>query len=170
MNGKPSNFELLEPASPDALVPDPTVALWMILAVVLLGFLIAGYFLFRNGKKYAVVAPGRFRDPFHQEAATALEKINALQSRDAAVQASLILRKYLSLAAHDPALYETHEEFVSRHDALSVLTDEAREASEAGFARLASLKYASELPDVSPHDVVNESRSLLETLHHGFRA
>jgi len=41
------------------------------------------------------------------------------------VLASLILREYLSSAAGDPALFETHEEFISRHDALQSLTPDA---------------------------------------------
>jgi hypothetical protein len=67
-------------------------------------------------------------------------------------------------------LFETHEEFVSRHDALLALTPEARAATETGFTRLAALKYAPEIPDAVPAEVVAESRALLETLHHGFAA
>jgi hypothetical protein len=98
-----------------------------------------------------------------------LASINAPQSREAAVQCSLILRHYLSVAANDPALFETHEEFISRHDSLKALTELARAACEAGFARLASLKYSAGFPDINPPEVVTESQALLETLHHGFR-
>jgi hypothetical protein len=90
--------------------------------------------------------------------------------RNAAVLASLILRKYLSIAAGDPALYETHEEFVARHDALSALAAEARAATAEGFGRLAALKYAPEIPAAAEEEVIAQARTLLETLHHGFAA
>ena len=169
MNEKSGNFELLEPARPEALVPDSLLEPWMIPAAVALLLAITAYLIFRKRKSPAG-DPLAARKAAYQDAAAALEKINSLQARDAAVQSSLILRKYLSLAANDPALFETHEEFISRHDALQALTHDARNAAETGFARLASLKYAAEIPDLSPLDVVTESRALLETLHHGFAA
>ena len=52
------------------------------------------------------------------EACAAMAAISTADVRDAAVLSSLILRKYLATAAGDPALFETHEEFVARHDAL----------------------------------------------------
>ncbi len=169
MNEKTANFELLEPAHPEALVPDPLLEPWMIAAAAVLLLAITACWIFRK-RRSAAGDPLAARRAAYQDAVAAVENINALQARDAAVQASLILRKYLSLAANDPALFETHEEFISRHDALKALTDDARNAAEAGFTRLASLKYAAEIPDVGPLDVVTESRALLETLHHGFTA
>jgi hypothetical protein len=169
MKEQPANFELLEPASPEALVPDSWVEPWMVLTAVGLLLILGAWLIFRN-KKPAAANPRAIRNAAYQVALAGLEKINALQARDAAVHCSLILRRYLSVAANDPALFETHEEFISRHDALNALTEAARKASEGGFTRLASLKYAAEIPDVSPLDVVTESRALLETLHHGFHA
>ena len=169
MNEKTANFELLEPARPEDLIPDSRVEPWMIISAIALLLVVAVILIFRK-RKPVPVDPLAARNAAYQDAETALAKMTAQQSRDAAVQTSLILRKYLSLAADDPALFETHEEFISRRDALNTLTDDARKASETGFTRLASLKYAAEIPDVSPQDVVTESRALLETLHHGFRA
>jgi hypothetical protein len=166
----PANLELLEPPAPDALVPNPLFGLWILLAVILLVIATSAWLIVRSRNKNAVPDPRQIRNQFHQEALAALEKITAPHARDAAVQSSLVLRKYLSLAANDPALFETHEEFIARHDALSVLTQEARAASDSGFARLASLKYSAGIPDVGPVEVVDESRALLETLHHGFMA
>ena len=65
-------------------------------------------------------------------------------------------------------MFETHEEFISRHDSLQALTAEARAAAEAAFTRLASLKYAEEIPDDDPAEVIADARKLLETLHQGF--
>jgi len=169
MKEKTSSFQLLEPTRPEALVPDSVVEPWMILtAAAVLLVLVVVFLIFR--KRKAAADPLAARNAAYQEAGGALGKMNALQARDAAVQSSLILRKYLSVAADDPALFETHEEFVSRHDALKALNEDARRKSESGFARLASLKYAAEIPDLNPSEVVHESRELLETLHHGFAA
>ncbi len=171
MKEKTSSFELLEPTRPEALVPQPWLEPWMfVVAALLIAAIFTIWWYYRSEKKFAITDPRLARDKFHQDAAAALEKMNPQHARDAAVQASLILRKYLALAAKDPALFETNEEFISRHDALQALTEAARDASGIGFTRLASLKYAAEIPDLSPSEVVNESRALLETLHHGFAA
>ena len=169
MNETKRSFELLEPTSPEALVPDSRLEPWMFIAAIVL-VLVLGVVIAFWKKKPVVIDPLAIRKAAYQDAATGLESISAPNARDAAVQSSLILRRYLSVAANDPALFETHEEFISRHDALSLLTDDARAASEAGFSRLASLKYAAEIPEANPADVVARSRVLLDTLHHGFRA
>ncbi len=169
MKEKSSSFQLLEPTRPEALVPQPWLEPWMwVIAALVISAIFAVWWYYRSEKKFAITNPLLARNKFHQDAVAALEKMNPLHARDAAVQASLILRKYLALAAKDPALFETNEEFISRHDALQALTETAREASGIGFTRLASLKYAAEVPDLNPAEVVNESRTLLETLHHGF--
>ncbi|MEO8615680.1 MAG: hypothetical protein ABI600_11110 [Luteolibacter sp.] len=159
----------MEPAHPEALVPDSQWEPWMLPAAVALLLVITLWIILWKRKKPAS-DPLAIRNAAYQEAADALDKITAAQGRDAAVLASLILRKYLSTAADDPALFETHEEFISRHDGLKALTMDARQAAEAGFTRLASLKYAAEVPDAVPLEVVGECRLLLETLHHGFAA
>jgi hypothetical protein len=169
MNGAPRNFELLEPPSPEALVPDSQVEPWMIVtaAVLVLGLL--AILIFRKKKSPAAVLQ-EAREAAHAEAVSALNAINPTGTRDVAVQCSLILRKYLSAAAGDPALFETHEEYISRHEALKNFTEDARTAAGNGFTRLAALKYAADVTDVAADVVITESRALLETLHHGFRA
>jgi hypothetical protein len=163
-------FELKEPASPELLLPhDYSTAGWVSAAILALGLLGAGLLWWRRCHPSAP-AQAAARNLAYSEASGGLARIAATQARDAAVQASLILRKYLSLAVNDPALFETHEEFIARHDALSALTDSARNACESGFASLAALKYAPQIPDLAPAAVVSEARALLETLHHAFHA
>jgi len=164
-----TNFELYEPASPEALIPDSWVEPWMLVALGVLILITALYFLLRK-KKSAPSDPLAARKAAYKEALASLEQIQADTSREAAVQSSLVLRKYLSLAAQDPALFETHEEFISRRNSLGVLTDDARLATESSFARLAALKYAREVDDTAPLEIVKDSRNLLETLNQGFRA
>lgn len=163
-----TGFELKEPASPEALVPSIGLWPWWLGAALVLAAVVLALVLARRKRK--PYDPAAARGEAFAEAAAALGQITADHARAAAVQSSLILRRYLSAAAGDPALFETHEEFVSRHDALQALTPEARQAADRGFARLAALKYAPGTPDAPPGEVVAESRALLETLHHGFAA
>jgi len=169
MKDASANFELLEPALPEALVPHSWIELWMILTVLAL-LLIAAAWLILRKKMTGPLNPLLLRNAAYQSANAAFSELNPQDARDAAVQCSLVLRRYLSAAASDPALFETHEEFISRHDALKALTEATRKSSECGFARLASLKYAADIPEVSSLEVMTESKALLETLHHGFLA
>lgn len=170
MDGDPPKLELMEPASPEALVP--TYELWpgltaAAIAVILLLLLLLLWLLLKK-RKPASTNLLALRKAAFNEARSDLENITPTSSRETAVLTSLILRKYLSTAANDPALFETHEEFISRHDSLQALTPETRSAVESGFTRLASLKYAPEIPAADPADVIADARKLLETLHQGF--
>lgn len=169
MNEKSGSFELLEPSPPEVLIPDSWIEPWMIAVSVILVLVVLAILLLKK-KKPAPLDPLAMRNAAYAKAAAALAEIDAIQPRDTAVRSSLILRKYLSSAADDPALFETHEETISRHEALKDFSEEARAAASQGFTRLASLKYAAEIPDAAASEVLAESRLLLETLHHGFRA
>lgn len=163
------NFELLDPPSPDALVPDSPVEPWMVVAAALVVIALLVWLALRK-KKSPIAAQREARHAAHAEAVSALDSIRPDGPRDAAIQCSLILRKYLSIAAADPALFETHEETLSRHQAFAKLNEDTRRAAADGFSRLAALKYAPDIPDTLSNAVVNESRALLETLHLGFQA
>ena len=169
MSDKTSRLELMEPASPDLLIPDYGLWPWFAVAAAILAIIILAAWLFLRKKKSAI-DPLTLRNAAFAEAIAALAGTTTDSAREAAVQSSLILRRYLSAAANDPALFETHEEFISRHDALQALTPETRATTGHVFARLAALKYAPEIPDASSTEVIAESRALLETLHHGFAA
>jgi len=160
-------FELQEPAAPEQLLPqDVTTPLW--LALGLLAAVALVYLLVRWLRRPHAGTSESVRELAFREALHALDQLAAPTARGAAVQTSLILRTYLSLAAHDPALFETHEEFIARSDSLKVLTEPAQAACRDGFARLAALKYAPELPESDPATVTAGARGLLETLHRGF--
>jgi hypothetical protein len=167
MEEKKQIFELLEPPSPEALVPDSWIEPWIIILLVLFILAVVALFIFRKKKKTAI-DPDAIRRAAHLEASQAFAKIGQVTTREAAVQVSHILRKYLSVVANDPALFETHEETLSRHEALKNFTEPAREAAKNSFTHLASLKYAAEIPDTSAVEIINSSAHLLGTLHHGF--
>ncbi|MEI6674921.1 MAG: hypothetical protein WCO57_07065 [Verrucomicrobiota bacterium] len=167
MGEEHTTFELKEPASPEFMLPrDYSTAGWIGAALAVL-VLLGAWHLWRT-RRQRPSHPQALRNLAFKEAVKALDQINTPHARKAAVQASLILRKYLSRAANDPALFETHEEFISRHDALHTLTEAGRAGCAAGFAQLAALKYAPQDPDLAPPAVVSAARVLLDNLHRGF--
>ncbi len=170
MNGNPQKLELLEAPSPESLLPDSGFSQWWIIAgVALLVLIMVVVIMIARKRKSSAPSTQTLRHAARAEAVEALSKIIVTDARDAAIQCSLILRRYLSIAAGDPALFETHEEFISRHDALLQLTAETRLVAATGFTRLATMKYAPEIPaEPAAGKIISDSRSLLETLHHGF--
>lgn len=167
MNGEDTRLALQESAAPLELIPDHGLWPWWLAAGIIV-LLAAAVLIYLKLRKPAAVDIVAIRESAFRDARDALRECRAADAREAAVQSSLILRKYLSIAAADPALYETHEEFISRQDALQALGTDARAAAEAGFTSLATLKYAPAPPGKPAAEVITESRSLLETLHHGF--
>ena len=169
MDGPTHALQVMEPASPEALLPDASWWPWLAAAaaIAVLGWL--AILVIRKNQR-PVATPRAMRNAAFGEAVRALAAATTRDARDAAVQASLIVRQYLAAAAGDPALYQTHEEFIARHDALQGVTAATRAAAQAGFSRLAALKYAPDVPAVAAAEVLAESRALLETLHHGFTA
>ncbi len=172
MNETSERMELMEPASPEALLPSIGLWPWFVGAAAL--------FLLAAAITVLIVLLVRSRRPdtdrhaaraaAYREALGGLAPDGPADARDAAIRSSLVLRRYLSVAASDPALFETHEEFVSRHNSLSALKPEIREAAGAGFNNLAAMKYGPSSPDADPREIMRESKQLLETLHRGFAA
>jgi hypothetical protein len=168
MPDSPTSLDFAEPPSPEALLPSYGLLPWWVAAEVAVIAIIV--LMLMKRRKMVALDPSAARRAALQDALTALKETRADNAREAAVQASLILRRYLATAAGDPALFETHEEFISRHDALQALTPDARNATGTTFSKLATLKYAPELPQSDPSTVLSESTILLETIHGGFTA
>ena len=82
-----------------------------------------------------------------------------------ATSASLILRDYLAEAFQEPALYETHEEFTLRPDALQTLPSGAQERLRPLLVELTALKYgpAGDLPETrSAPELVDSCLEVLQ--------
>jgi hypothetical protein len=170
MDEKTANFELLEPSQPDSLIPDSPIEPWMTVVAALVVLAMLVYLKFRKTPATAL-DPTALRNAAYAEAIAKLGSISGvIPARETAVLCSMTLRKYLSTAAGDPALFETHEETISRHDLLTALSTEARSAAVEGFSRLASLKYSKNPPAAEPLAIVADASTLLKTLHHGFSA
>jgi hypothetical protein len=162
-----TSLELRPPTAPDALLPKQTLPPWAI-AMIVVGVLLLGFVLVRLFTRKRIITPATLRQRAYLEALRTMESVQASNGREAATVSSLVLRRYLSTVTGDPTLFETHEEFVSRHDALTSLPEPARVAAVEGFDRLASLKYARGTGSEAPAPVIESSRALLETLHHAF--
>jgi hypothetical protein len=169
MNETSAHFELMEPTSPEALIRDAWVEPWMLVVGLVLAALVAAAII-RHRRKAKPIPQEAIRDAARNCALSALSQLIPVHARDAAVQTSLILRSYLSSVAADPALFETHEETLARHEALQGFSQEAKAAAKLGFSRLAALKYSPELPSADTATVIDEARALLETLHQGFKS
>ncbi len=141
MDEETQTLEIREPVAPESLVPSVGATPWVVGGILLLA-LAAAFVIWRTRKKRLAADPAAIRRAAYLEAGNALDKVEAATAREAAVRCSLIIRRYLATAAEDPALFETHEEFIARHDALADYTPVARQACAEGFARLAALKYA----------------------------
>ncbi len=65
---------------------------------------------------------------------------------------------------NEPALYETHEEFVGRHQGLKDLPEDVRLETGTFFGKLAAMKYAPE--DMPMEGVIrDEGIAILERIH-----
>ncbi|BCU79767.1 LPXTG cell wall anchor domain-containing protein [Luteolibacter sp. LG18] len=170
MDAKPS-FELRPPPSPEKLLPSGGTGIppWQIaLAGTALLLLVAIFVLvFRKKKPLDEIS---IRKRAYRDALRSLDEARPTGSREAATLSSFILRRYLAVVARDPSLYETHEEFVGRHDVLASLSPETREQTVAGFGHLASLKYGKETRAGEGAPVIESSRTLLETLNRALAA
>ncbi|MBM3863209.1 MAG: DUF4381 domain-containing protein [Verrucomicrobia bacterium] len=158
----PNPLQLLEPRSPEALLPQASAWPWLVACAVLIAILAACWVLLR--RRESSDPSERLRSAY-ERARLDLESADPRHPRDAAIHGSLVLRRYLVAATGDPSLYETHEEFIARHDALQMLDAQTRDAAVCGFARFAAFKYAPEPPDADPTGILAEARTLLETLH-----
>ena len=155
-------FQLMESSSVEALIPKAeTPWLWIAIGAVLLVALIV--WLIRRRLKRAT-DPASIREAAFKDAIAALDAISHSDAHAAALDSSMTLRKYLSITAEDPALFETHEEFVSRHDALKKIPQSTRDEVAAIFSRLASIKYAPDAANANAEKIVGDSRQLLHAL------
>lgn len=156
-------FQLMESGSIETLIPkSETPWLWIAIGAVLIAALV--FWLVRQRLKRAN-DPANIRAAALKEAIAALDAIPNSNPQKAALESSTILRKYLSIAAEDPALYETHEEFVSRHDALNKIPQATRDEAASIFNRLAKMKYAPDTANANTEEIIGESRRILNAFH-----
>jgi hypothetical protein len=102
----------------------------------------------------------------YEEAMLSLEGAKSLAdpvSRSTAL--SLALRRYLAVVFADPALYETHEELLSRHEAFGALPDTLRHSLGEHFSTLCRYKYAPCEEVVNLSLLIPQATTLLQQIH-----
>jgi len=159
-------FVLRDPIPAEPLLPDPGLPLWAwgligLLAVGLIAGLIA---LILRRKPKGMVNPESVRLEAFRRAMAELQGGEGETIQVAATKVSIALRRYLAVVSGDPALFETHEEFVARHESLASYPEDIRRSTAEGFSHLARLKYGPEASG-DPVALYSAARQLLERLH-----
>lgn len=143
---------------PEPLLPGIEVPLWF-WVVLITGVCAAAAFLFFFLRRREQSAPSD--NSVFEEARESLGKLPASHAgrpvSEIAVEASLIMRHYLALALQEPALYETHEEFIMRSDALANLPTGARNRLAPLLNQLAEAKYGPSFTDEQANSTIVNS-------------
>lgn len=154
----------LVPAEP--LLPDPGLPAWAWIAIALASLALLGLLVFflRRRRKVSLVDPRAVREEAYRRAVAELGQPSGETLQEAATKISIALRRYLAVVSGDPALFETHEEFVARHESLASYPEELRKLTAEGFSNLARLKYGREATG-DPVALFSSARQLLDQLH-----
>ncbi len=163
MEEKENAFELVESRDAMDLVPTWEVQPWWFLVAGTVLLLIGLLIVLGKRRKLSHDPHQRKREAY-RAAKAELESIAESGSRETATAVSLALRNYLALSMDEPALFETHEEFIGRHEGLEGLPEDVRAETEAFFGKLAAMKYAPE-DKPAEGDIRGQGLALLERIH-----
>lgn len=159
------NLELVESREAIELVPTWEPQFWWIFAAMMVVFTV-GFFVVLFLRKKPVFNASKEKSEAYLEAKVAFSECDELGPRESAIRVSMILRRYLARSMNEPALYETHEEFIARHDSLKDLPNDLKCGVAALFSKLAALKYApDDIVNVEAQSTYAEGGSLLERIH-----
>ena len=157
-------FGLHDIPSPEPFLPSLSLPwwTWLLPGALLVG---AACALIQFLRRHSAAPPSS--DNCFRDSCEALEKfrpiLGELSIAEVATKTSLILRHYLALALEEPALYETHEEFLLRSDALQNLPRGARERLTPLLSELASAKYGpSRIDPFASKRIIDDSLRTLQ--------
>lgn len=165
MEEKAKSLELAESRDAIDLVPTWDPQLWWVFAAVAVIAAIVLLVVLLLRRKPVVDASKEKREAY-LEAKAALSGDAVTEPRESAIRVSMILRRYLARSMNEPALFETHEEFIARHDGLKDLPDALK--SEVGnfFSILAAAKYApDDIVSVDANSSHTAGAAILERIH-----
>jgi hypothetical protein len=165
MEVKAESLELAESRDAIELVPAWEPQLWwfLVAAAIIMALVLLLLLLLRKKPK---VDPLKAKREAYREAKVAFGEKESGDVRENAIQVSMILRRYLAKSMKEPALFETHEEFVARHDGLKDLPEEVRSDVGLFFSKLAAIKYApDDIVGLEMRGVHGEGSELLERIH-----
>lgn len=162
------NEELHDIPDPSPLLPGMYVPwyFWVILGFVALALLALILFLVfarRKPSSNAVIASA-YEDSRKQLEAL-LSAVADHPLAHIATEASFAVRRYLAACLSEPALYETHEEFTLREDALNRLPAGSRDHLNPLLEQLATLKYSPSQSDpATAETILKKSLNTLQGL------
>lgn len=170
MNEGDNPLDLRGLVPPEPLLPAPGWPswAWFALAAAVLLVALAVVIVFRLARREKAMSGPSLLQAAYREAVAALKQVPENRIQESATWISSALRTYLARACSEPALYETHEEFVCRTEALATFPEELREETSRTFSLLARLKYG---PDAQgdPRPLAENAREILEKLHQHVR-
>lgn len=144
-----------EATPPSAIMDSGLIWIYLLVSVLLLAVILAAFIriILQTATRHhmeVIMAP-------FERASLQLKKLHdkAPGTRTAAIESSLIFRELLKEETGDPSLFETHEEFAVRPDALNSLPVSMREETRHYLHKLARLKYV-------PGDSKEEALPLVE--------
>lgn len=166
MEDSTQDLRLIEPPSADGLMPHPiTWGAWCVIGGVILLLVVIAILIWRNARQSPAATKEDLEQKARADAMAALADCAMINPNQTATECSLIVRRYLSELTGDPALYETHEQWVMRHDALEDFNDSFKEQIGELFSKLAALKYAPEHKGDSPAAIIENSRYVVDAAH-----
>lgn len=165
MEENENNFELVENRDAIELVPTWQFQWWWVaVAAAVLVLITVAILRMKRGKES--IDPGLAEREAYKKAAAAFGEMDCGSDRDTAIRVSVVLRAYLAESLSEPALYETHEEFIGRHDALGQLPDHVKAETAQFFEKLAAVKYGpSESGGGISDGFKTRGKELLERMH-----
>lgn len=167
MEGEPTQYQLIDPESPEPMLPEFDWVSWLPWLGILLLLVALVALIIRKLTRPKPIPVNRAAEAY-EKAVQSLSQCSPASAHQAAIDASLILRRYLADAIQDPALFETHEEFIARYHALSSLEEGTLQQLADTFTQLAALKYRLRDSDAEAASIIDQSRSLLKTINREF--
>ncbi|MEP4079474.1 hypothetical protein [Haloferula sp.] len=138
---------------------------WLVVAVFVIGLILLIFAAFRRKDSITPPELGLVADRAYKIAMDHLKQAgDRTVIQEAATACSAAIRHYLATVTGDRSLFETHEEFLARHEALNGYPVEVRNEVSNGFSKLAQLKYGKS-PSGDSTEVANDGRNLLQQLH-----
>jgi hypothetical protein len=160
-----TKFELAESHDAMDLVPNWELEWWHIVlssSVLILVFFL-GYLFLRKSK---IQNPNQVKILAYQEALAEFGKLHVSIGKENVIIVSLVLRRYLAKVMNEPALYETHEEFIGRHDAIKDFSEDLKLEITNYFSKLAAIKYGPDEVVVADVDTLKQGAiKFLERIH-----
>ncbi|MBK1826066.1 hypothetical protein [Haloferula rosea] len=159
-------LQLRELVPVDSLVVEPGWQWWVWAIIAVTSALIVTTIVAIIRDKSGLAAARRPVDhsAAYQRALEEIEASSSLPAHEAATRISGAIRLYLATVCGDPSLFETHQEFLGRHEALQHFPENIREQVSTVLCQLAAMKYDQPRSETLPN-IGQQSREVIEQLH-----